>query len=255
MGLDLVEIVLEIEKAFEIELPIDEFEEFVHDGDIVVGDLYEHILRKVGLRDFGRYDFRLNYALWEELQGVIAAATQVSPEEVQLKTPLEDLFPKESRRATWRALREACPYAVRELDYPTAVRRTGLALAATMVLVEQFQVWQIPGARWLWPLLGLFGLWMLAETYAKLLRVLASLRTRFPSGMRTVKDLCRAILATNYKEICQAHGEIRPDAEIPPDDRAVEVWEKLRAILVEELGVDADKITFQSRLVRDLGMA
>jgi hypothetical protein len=66
--------------------------------------------------------------------------------------------------------------------------------------------------------------------------------------MRTVKDLCRAVLATN----CEDLGR---DAGIPLDERAIAVWRELTGVLVESLGVDAERVTFRSRLVRDLGMA
>lgn len=34
-----------------------------------------------------------------------------------------------------------------------------------VVAIEQFQVWQIAGVWWLWPALGLLGMWMIGETY------------------------------------------------------------------------------------------
>ena len=248
MGLDLVEITLRIEDGFGVELSQDDVAGIVRDRDIVVGDLYKLILQKVHSRDVARYDVRLNYALWRELQGVIHTAAKVPLDQVELKTPLEALFPRETRRARWEALRKAAPYRVRKLEYPEAVCWAGFVLAVAVVLIEQFQIWQVPGLAWLWPVLGLLGVWMLIEWYTKVLLVFAPLRTRFPSGMTTVKDLCRAVVATNHEEIC-------PAGEIPLDDRCLVVWRQLTEILVEALGVDADAVTFDSRLVRDLAMA
>ena len=42
--------------------------------------------------------------------------------------------------------------------------------------------------------------------------------------------------------------------EIPLDDRCLEVWTKLVGILGGTLGVDADRINYNTRLVRDLAM-
>jgi len=247
VGLDLLDITFRIEKELGVELSREDLDALVRDRDILVGDLYELVLRKLHLRDFARHDFRLNYALWTELQGVLHSVTEVPLDQIELKTPLEKLFPRRSRRATWEALRQASPYRVRTLDYPRAVRVAGFLLAVVMALFEQAHIWQLPGVKWLWPLLGLLGVWMLAETYAKVLSVLAPLRNRFPSGMTTVKDLCRAVLATNYADFCR-------HVEIPRDDRCLIVWERLTAILVDALGVDADEVTFRSRLVKDLAM-
>jgi acyl carrier protein len=247
VGLDLLDITFRIEKEFGVGLSRDDLDAVARDRDILVGDLYELVLKKLQLRDFARYDIRLNYALWTELQGVIHSVTEVPLDQIELKTPLEKLFPRKVRRATWEALREACPYQIRTLGYSRAVRRAGFLLAVVMALFEQFHIWRIPGVRWLWPLLGLLGIWMLVETYTKVLSIFAPLRNCFPPGMTTVKDLCRAVLATNYADFCR-------HVEIPLDDRCLVVWERLTAILVDALGVDADEVTFRSRLVKDLAM-
>jgi hypothetical protein len=252
MGLELVEIVMQIEETFDVSLSEDELNELAHDRDIVVGDLYDHILGKLHLRDVARYDFGLNYALWRELQEVLHRVAAVPRDEVELKTPLATLFPREFRRARWDALRKTCPYRVAELDYPRSVRRAGFLLALLMVLFELLRIWQIPGAGWLWPLLGIFGLWMLAETYMKVLKVFAPLRVRFPSGMNTAKDLCRAVLAANYADICR-NAELPRNGEMPSDERCLEVWEKLVGILADTLGVKPDQVAFRSRLMADLG--
>lgn len=250
MGLDLVEITLRIEEVFNVELSEEDFRELVRDRDIVVGDLYKLLLKKLHMLSVARYDFHLNHSFWVELQGLIHEVTGAPLEQVELKTRLERLFPRETRRATWEALRGACRYRIGRLDYPGAVRACGLLLALSVVLIEQFRIWQVPGLAWFWPLLGLLGIWMLVETYAKVLWLLAPLRDRFPSGMVTVKDLCRAVLARNYAEVYRDCHE----TAIPLDERSLTVWNQLREILVDVLGVDADEVTFQARLVRDLGM-
>jgi acyl carrier protein len=248
VGLDFVEITLRIEDEFGVELSQDDLTEIAHDRDIVVGDLYKLLLKKIHSRDVARYDISVNLALWREVRELIRAAADVPPEQVELRTPLETLFPRETRRAGWEALRKASPYRIRKLDYPRAVEWIGLALALGMVLMEQFQIWQVPGVAWLWPFLGLLGVWMLVETYIKVLWILAPLRNRFPSGMTTVKDLCRAVVAANHEHISGAD-------DIPADDRCLAVWRQLTEILVDVLGVDAERVTFDARLVRDLAMA
>ncbi len=247
MGLDLLDITFRIEKEFEIDLSPDDLNSVVRDQDILVGDLYELVLQKLHLRDCLRHDIRLNYALWREIRDMIHSVTEVPLDQIELKTPLEQPFPRKNRRATWEALRRVSPYRVRGLDYPQAVRTVGFLLALVMVLFEWVPVWRLPGANWLWPLLGILGVWMIVETYAKVLSILAPLRSCFPSGMVTVKDLCRVVLAANYTEFCS-------HVEIPLDERCLVVWERIRAILEETLGVDADEVTFRSRLVKDLAM-
>lgn len=248
MGMDLIDVTFRLEKSFQIDLSQDDLARLLRDQDIVVGDLYELVLTKLHLRDTGRHSLRLNERLWLEIRGVLHTVTCTPLHQIELKTQLEALFPKSRRRSGWDAFRDACPYRVVELDYPPGVRVTGSMLAASVVLIEQLQIWQIAGAKWFWPLLGLLGIWMFSETYLKILAVFAPFRSRFPTGMKNVKDLCRRVLATNYAEICQS-------TEWPLDQRCVDVWQRFVEILSEALGVEPEEVTFRSRLFRDLGAA
>jgi hypothetical protein len=245
MGMDFVEFNMRIEEEFDIEVTNDDLHSIVRDRDIVVGDYYTLLLKKLHFRDVGRYSVRLNYSLWIKLRATIHSVAHASLDDIRLSTLLEELFPRQTRRGDWEALRDASPYRIRGLDYPRWVRILGFLLALTWGVIEGFQIWQFQVARTLWVVLGIFALWMLFETYAKTLWMLAPLRHGFPSGMKTVKDLCRNVLSANYSEICN-------EADIPLDDRAVKVWEKLTEILAET--VDRDAISFRSRMVKDLGM-
>jgi acyl carrier protein len=248
MGIDYLDIKFRIEKVFGITVTNEEFVGLIQDHDVTVGELYDFVLRKTRLHDVARHDLRLSYRLWEEMQRVVHAVTQVPRERIELQTPMEFLFPPESRRVQWDALREASPYRIRELDYPKFVRWTGFVLAAAVVLIEVSRLWRMAGVNWVWPVLGILGIWMVSETYLKLLTICAPLRNRLPSGMTTVKELCRSVLASNYEAICK-------DVAIPMDDRCLAVWEQLTQILVDVLGVDRGEITFRSRMIRDLGMS
>jgi len=247
MGMDFLDISLRIERDLEVTLSDDDLAELARDGDITVGDLYLCVLRRLNLRDLAQRDIGMNYALWKEIQELLCAVTNTPVTEVELKTPLAALFPRQSRPAAWSALREACRYRVPKLDYPGSVRVIGWMLATTMVAGELLNFWQLIGAAQVWPLFALLGIWMLVETYAKLLSGLARFRTRFPARTQTVKDLCRRIIAGNYEDICEG-------VEIPLDDECLAVWRKLQEILVDVLGVKEEEITFEGRLVADLRM-
>jgi acyl carrier protein len=246
MGLDILDVTFRIEREFGVSLSQEDLEELARDRDVQVGDLYDLILTKMHLRDVGRHSVRLNHALWRDVRLVLHSVTAVPLEAIELKTPLKRLFPQKGRRTAWKKLREVCPYRIPDLDYPPVVRAVAFLLAVTMAFFELFHIWQLPWVRWLWPVLGLFSIWMLGETYVKMLAVLRPLRGSIPSRMSTVKDLCRFVLAANYQQACRNAG-------ISFDNRSVAVWQQLTAILEDTLGVDADKVTFRARLFRDLG--
>ena len=95
---------------------------------------------------------------------------------------------------------------------------------------------------------------MFAETYGKMMWVLAAWRLRFPLGMKTVKDLVRDVLRNNSEAIVVAkQGKDAGGDYIPVDDRCIAVWQQLRQILSDALGVNIEKVTLESRLVADLG--
>jgi len=247
MGLDAFDIVLRIKREFGIPFEPEDFERLVRDRDIVVGDLYDHILERLDLRDSARYDLQLNNALWRELQHAVHSVTDVPPDRLEMQTRLADLFPQKTLRQRWTALREIFPYRIGELDYSAWLRVVGFSLATVAVVIEQFQIWRLPGAPLFWALLGIFGVWMFSETYFKLLALLRPWRNRLPRRMTTLKDLCRFILAANYEEVCR-------DIGTAADERCAAVWTQLTDILVEALDVENDQISFRSRLIRDLGM-
>lgn len=248
MGMDLLDINLQIEQHIGIGVSFDEMQSIMTDNDIVVGDLYELLLSKRQLHDAARNNIGVNYRFWKEMHGLLHSVTNAPRHEIELKTPLKQLFPRQTRSSQWEAFSVGCPYRVAKLDYPIVLRCIGFSLASAMVIIEQFPMWQWPALIWIWPLLGVIGLWMVSETYLKLLSICTPWRIAFPARMSTVKDLCRGILAVNYAEICA-------DVDFPVDHRCLTVWQDLAEILVDVLGVDRDEIHFGSRLHRDLGAA
>ena len=68
--------------------------------------------------------------------------------------------------------------------------------------------------------------------------------TQLPASCATVGDLTKAMLRLNY----------RMNVDKGPKPTQDEVWEKLRAILVDELGVEPAAITPDAQFVRDLGL-
>ncbi|MFV1967884.1 MAG: hypothetical protein ACC628_20830 [Pirellulaceae bacterium] len=61
-----------------------------------MGDLYDAILKKMHLRDVGRYSVRWNNALWTDVRCALHSVTEVPLAAVELKTPLANLFPRKT---------------------------------------------------------------------------------------------------------------------------------------------------------------
>lgn len=248
MGLDLFDLTYRIEKELGVEISCDDLQTLTRQNDIVVGDLYALILKRLGLENDARYSLAVNRRVWQEVQASLAQVIGRPPTDIRLETPLDILFPPSARRTLWMQFRSQSPFEFPDLDYPRWVMAAGWGLAITAVGMEQLQLWQLRPAGWFWPLLGVLGLWTVWETHRKLLSGLARFRTVFPSRLRTVKDLCRAILAANLRHAALEAGGMPPVCE-----SSIHIWEQLQDILSLVLGVERTQITFRSRLIRDLG--
>lgn len=256
MGIDILDIAVRIEKEFDIRIDAQDFEAIAHDHDVRVGELYLLTLKKMHVRDSARADVHLNYELWMAVRQALHVATGAALDDLKLHTPLVELLPRESRRVQWEKFRQALTYRTPELEYPVAVPIGGLLVALAVVGVEQFGLWQNPVARALWPVLGAFGVWMMAEAYFKIMRLLAPLRTRLPARSKTVKELCRAIRELNYNGAADfaVLDQIEADSLLA-DARCVEAWERLQKIIASVAGCKTVDVGFQSRLFADLGMS
>lgn len=253
MGIDIVDIAMAIERTFDIRMETGDMEFLVYEGDVQVGDLYILILKKLHVRDAARFDFRLNRQLWQDVQQALHLATGTPFDEVQLQTPLVELLPRPTRLERWNAFRNALPYELPELEYPVFVPIAGMFVSVLMLVIEQVRIWQNPVAKCFWPLLGIVGVWMMVEAYFKTLRLMARFRTRLPSRWRTVKDLCRAMLKLNFANASNAALLEAIDLNtLLAEKRCLEVWQELRSLLSNSLGIPPDMITFESKLIADL---
>ena len=118
MGVDFLDIGFRIEREFCVSVSKDDWTSLVRDNDITVGDLYGLILQKLHLEDIGRHDLGLNFRLWSEMQSVLHSVTAVPREQIELNSPLEALFPRDTLCELWDELRNTCRYRIAELDYP-----------------------------------------------------------------------------------------------------------------------------------------
>lgn len=113
MGMDLLDVAFRVEKSFGISLEASDFQQLVRDRDIVVGDLYALILRRIRIvKDLVRTVAATDYeailassedgfvgsynlpaddrclAVWQQLREILAESLDVKAEEVNLKSLL-----------------------------------------------------------------------------------------------------------------------------------------------------------------------
>ena len=231
MGLDAVELVMEVEDAFEIEIPSDLA---VH--LLTVGDLFEYVKSQAQKGPVGTC---LTAATFYRLRNAIEASgieTRFGP-----SSPLGEVFPKQNRRKLWAAIAKNA-----NLRLPDLVRPSWVVFLSSAFLICS----SLLAFAWLSNsdlyrktfLLSCIGSFVALGVFTVL--VTRPMANEFGSQFKTFRGLSESVLTLNLNKIKTVRGPMG----------ANDIWVVLRSIIVRELGVDIDEVTPEARFVKDLGM-
>ena len=230
MGLDTVELVMNVEDAFGISIPDDKSPVLT-----TVGELYDYILTQKQLPLSGSC---LTASAFYELRSGLAdlgVTARFGP-----STRLNEILPETDRRDFWRRLAHA-----KQLKLPTLVRPSWLTLASSIVTViaSALTAYIAMGNRItaiLFPLVGVTCLFVFGYLMAWFTQPFA---TNFDESFVSFRGLSERVLALNRTKFENEHGLMGRN----------DIWVVLREIIVDTLGVDHDEITRESSFVKDLG--
>jgi hypothetical protein len=243
MGLDIVEMIMEVEETFDITIPDKEAERIR-----TVGDLFHVVLGRIPLEEgppgqpgpvvcsTSRVFYRIRRILVDGLE--------VNRRRIRPATAVEELIPESDRRRWWSEAAERLGWTFPDLRKPRWV------VWALWILFHGLSL------SLFWYHLALLGLTQQALVQAAILNLLVGplyliaayavttpLETRLPLGCTTVRGLVDQVVARNYGKLRREMGLGRPE----------EVWKTLQMILVEQLGVSPESITEEARIVELLG--
>lgn len=237
MGLDTVELVLEVEETFALKIP---------DADYVVlktvGDMHRYILRRYELdRDRrSRTAQCVSLSMFLEARQVLSQVLPVDRRLIRPRAKLQDLIPLSLRQQTWDALQTTLclplpplRLATKKLVTPALI---SMSLLAGMIVALTPSLSFVGAALLSIPVvlvLFLFGLSVSANR----------MNTQIPPSCATVADVVRI-------------GLSRESAAVPPaefEGNAEAVWEKLVEIISSQLLVPREKITPTASFIDDLG--
>jgi acyl carrier protein len=224
MGLDGVELVMAVEKEFKIAIADADAAQCVTVGRLV--DLVHSRLRHASEEPCpSQHGF---YAVRKELMQMLRLKrTAIRPQ-----ARLADLIPAENRRATWRNLLHSLT------DGKAKWPRLRRPRWATVLVVLAFPAAIAAGLTLLagWSSLGM-ALCVAMLTAALADRLSAPLRTEFPDGFTQVQHLIKFVSTLETATWSRD-----------------EVFQKIKAIVVEQLGVDESEVTLEAEFVKDLGV-
>jgi acyl carrier protein len=232
MGLDSVEILVNVENAFGITIPNFEAEKIT-----TVGDIHSIVWRNVQ----GRQSMRCkSQQLYYKLRHALITKFKVDNNDVELNASLNDIFPKTNRRLLYRKLERELQLKLPPLVLPAVwkntLRITGvLAIAGSLVfsliIVNQFNY-----TRWLYLLPGM-GI-LLTIFFSN---ILDAVRTVFEPAI--VRTYTQKVLSLNYATLIQQSGPNRKEMEIV-----------INNIIAETIGLELHEVSPEKSLTNDLGI-
>jgi acyl carrier protein len=232
MGLDAVEIVLDVEEAFGVKIPDDRA------GTIrTVGDVFDVIVESCPKRSatnrfcLSSATFRL---IRREVIGLLGYDTRFGP-----RDSVDSVIPRRQRRRFWSHLQKRL-----DAKLPSLIRPQRLTLLLTITAIAAAVVCAMWASRVVGPvaiIVGVAALLFFGVTFALLTKPFA---TRPAATYATFRGLTNVVIAHNHSKLSE-----RFDTWDTKD-----VWNALCVILVEQLDVKPDAVTREARLVEDLGM-
>src|SRR5947207_2505256 len=117
MGLDIVEIIMEVEDTFEICIPNEDWAQIP-----TVGSLHEYILQQrcEQRRRFAANPTCPSLSAFIATRKAIVSVTGVERQSVRPTTNLSLLLPRRRRRSQWRKIAEAAHIRLPRLELPTS---------------------------------------------------------------------------------------------------------------------------------------
>jgi len=233
MGLDSVELLVEVEQTFGIEIPDLEAEKIV-----TVGDFYEAVWTRIKEKETDKCNGAI---LFYQLRTILQKKYQVERLKITPNTFLEEIIPKKQRRKEWEDIQQDIG-----LNLPKLKLNKTLSLFIIIVGLAGTVGWLIyaliaykffdkSGSLFFFPLITIIFLLILNK-------LINPLRTNFP--VQNFRELIDNILTINYKEISSKTGTNRQEME-----------RIMRFLISEKAGVSLVEIRPEASIYNDLGIS
>ena len=231
MGLDGVELIIEVEESFGIKIEDDEAVQI-----LTAGQLADVITRKLtGIKGADCPTAKAFYRLRRSFLSVF----ELNRRQLRPTTPILNFLPLAGRRQIWTHLERDLSLRLPPLSDHTGIGVFGGAAIAYIAAYLVFAA--ITGD-------------LIAALIAGLVALLPGVLLGYVVGVffmptlqpqhRTLGGLARGIVAYNYQQL------VPSPIEIPENE---EVWNKLCDLIVKQIGVKREKIQRVTKFVDDLG--
>jgi acyl carrier protein len=231
MGLDIEELVLEIEDTFSIRFP-DEVATRIR----TVGEVYDYVLANTNVvNDSSACLSAIVFYSLRRGANSLGVARRLRPGD-----SIYCLLPETHRRRFWTQLADGT-----ELKLPGLTRPRWLiiaCMAATGLSSAMVAFWVYQGTQSL--AASAFSFVGLAIAMGMVLGALtAPFAVCQPREVKSLRGLAESVLGLNFKRLSEKYKGYQP----------TDVWMALRAIIVDQLGVSPDLVKSTATFTDDLG--
>jgi acyl carrier protein len=232
MGLDSVEILMEVENAFGIRIPDAEAEKI-----ITVGDFHNSVWKHLEGRQIERCHSQV---LFYRLRSTLAEKTKFDHRSITLKTSPNSLWPISNRRQVYKELQSDLSLSLPALKLPDPwsdlLAWTSIVLVVGSLVVEFILINFFNYNAWIW-----LGTLAALGIVLGISEMLEPLRTKV--GQADMREFTMQVLKDNYKQLVRDSGTNRRDME------AV-----INQIIADKVGLDIVEIEPSKRIADDLGV-
>ena len=237
MGLDGVELIMAVEESFGIQIADEEAGAL-----LTVGDLHNLVLAKLHGQSPDRC---LTSVAFYRLRRAFMDGLRVNRRDISPGSLLGRIIPREGRRQQWERVNSALHLKMPELERPRWVWLClsvfALALSAALTPAMYAMSRRYTPNTDLLVLVVLAGFVFFVSLGFRLSRPLAN---AFPSGIETAGDLAREVLSRNHAQLAAEVGSYNTE----------EVWDSVCRLIVNQTGVEREKVRPEARIVKDLGV-
>lgn len=232
MGLDSIEILLDVENTFDIKIPDAEAQRI-----LTIGEFHEAVWSHLNIR---QSDHCNSQVVFYRLRAAICECFSVSRKQVTLQSSPNMLFPGSNRRKEYKKLQSSLNWVFPSLTLPNPWSRifgeTAAVFLLGSILVELILVlfFKYSPLIFLWTI-ALTGIGLLFST------LIEPFRTNIDQP--DMKSFVNQILALNLKKIMDGKGISRAEMELV-----------IVNIISNRTGIDLSEITPEKRIGDDLGI-
>lgn len=232
MGLDSVEIVVDIENAFGIQIPGREAEKIITVGDFH-NVVWEHVKDRKSIKCKSQ-------GLFYKLRVLLSDELQIRKQAITPETFLSDIIPIDNRRKLWSGFASKIEYRLPELvltePYAIFVIITGAtlifgSLAGSIILIHFFYF-----TRWLYfiPFAGILISILISKSLDP---------KRIDFEQENFRELVNKISIINYAKLGVEDGFVRKEVEMI-----------ITNVIADKAGLEWNEVTPEKRICDDLGI-